>query len=951
MKTFFKFISALTVFLFVFSGPLSTLPVLAEGETYTITFNPISGTVPPGSETKTVTAGGTYGTLPDAVLDGYNFLGWFTDTDGGVKITPETSVTITDDQILYAQWTTHDYTITYNLDEGTNSPDNPATYTINSPDIHLTDPARDGYSFDGWTSDTITTPTKDAPIPSGSTGDLEFTAHWTAKTYTVTFDANGGTVTPDSGSVIYDQPYGTLPTPSLSGYDSQGWFTDKTAGTEITSDTTVKITDDQTLYVHWASHPYTITYNLDGGTNDSANLATYTIESPDIHLVAPTKDGYTFDGWTSTGNLTPETDVTIPHGSVGTWEFTAHWTVIPYTITYHMDSGTNNAANPATYNTESQDIHLVAPTRTGYTFAGWTGTGITGDPVLTVTISQGSTGNLEYTAHWTLIPIGITGITLSGPSKIGIGAACARTITATIAPLNATNQTLTWTSSDTSIATVDNTGVVTGVKAGAVTITATAADGSGKKGTISITVTTAKLVQQIVISGQNEIGLGKSVQLAAAVTPAKPANKKLLWSSSDTTIATVNASGKVTAKKAGTATITAASTDGSAIKGTFSITVMPHAATSVTITGAKVIDLAAADKTTQLSAVVNPSDASQLVTWTSGSKKIATVNAATGKVTGLKAGTVTITAAATDGSGKKATYKITVTTLAKSITVSGSTEVATGKKIQLTASVSPATTANKKVTWSSSNTAVATVSAAGLVTAMAVASDTPVTITATAADGSLVKADYPITVKAIAATQVNLIYTYHDKDKGKDVSTDVTGQPFGMMKGDSGTLQLNAVILPAEASQNLVWSSTNTKVATVTQNGLVTSGSGTGTATITAATTDGSGKKAYITFNIVTIHATSVTISGPHKVKAGKSVQLKAKVSPSNASIKKVIWEAVDFDAYLNDGSLIPTDAVTVNSSGKVTASKNVTDETYVIIVAMSADGYTGGMYFMDVLP
>ena len=90
------------------------------------------------------------------------------------------------------------------------------------------------------------------------------------------------------------------------------------------------------------------------------------------------------------------------------FEFTANttlyaqWTPIQYTITYNLNGGTNNPANPATYTVEDE-VTLVAPTREGYIFTGWTGTGITGDdPVLEVTIEQGSTGDRTYTARWAL---------------------------------------------------------------------------------------------------------------------------------------------------------------------------------------------------------------------------------------------------------------------------------------------------------------------------------------------------------------------------------------------------------------------------------------------------------------------------------------------------------------------------------------------------------------------
>ncbi len=94
--------------------------------------------------------------------------------------------------------------------------------------------------------------------------------------------------------------------------------------------------------------------------------------------------------------------VTIPAGSIGDRAYTAHWTPIAYALTYDLDGGTSN--NPTSYTAESAAITLTNPTKPGYDFARWSGTGITGGLVMTVTIPAGSTGDRTYTAHWTLTP-------------------------------------------------------------------------------------------------------------------------------------------------------------------------------------------------------------------------------------------------------------------------------------------------------------------------------------------------------------------------------------------------------------------------------------------------------------------------------------------------------------------------------------------------------------------
>ena len=147
---------------------------------------------------------------------------------------------------------------------------------------------------------------------------------------------------------------------------------------------------------------YTISYTLNGGTLATANPTNYTAASNSITLNNPTRNGYTFKGWSGTG-LTGDTNtnVTIPAGSTGNRAYTANWIGVDYTIGYTLNGGTVATANPTTYTVTTNSITLNNPTRTGYTFKGWSGTGLTGDTNKTVTIAKGSTGNRTYTANWT----------------------------------------------------------------------------------------------------------------------------------------------------------------------------------------------------------------------------------------------------------------------------------------------------------------------------------------------------------------------------------------------------------------------------------------------------------------------------------------------------------------------------------------------------------------------
>jgi len=144
---------------------------------------------------------------------------------------------------------------------------------------------------------------------------------------------------------------------------------------------------------------YTITYDLAGGSA-SGNPVQYYATTTTFTLIKPTRAGYAFAGWTGTGLSVPTMNVTINQGSTGNKAFTATWVTTPsYTITYDLAGG-NVSGNPTSFTALSDSFTLINPTRDGYTFAGWTGSGLS-SPAMTMTISSGSTGNRNYTATWT----------------------------------------------------------------------------------------------------------------------------------------------------------------------------------------------------------------------------------------------------------------------------------------------------------------------------------------------------------------------------------------------------------------------------------------------------------------------------------------------------------------------------------------------------------------------
>ena len=223
-------------------------------------------------------------------------------------------------------------------------------------------------------------------------------------------------------------------------------------------------------------------------------------------------------------------------------------------------------------------------------------------------------------------------------------------LSAVVEPDNTTNKTIKWSSSDESVATV-NDGTIVTLKVGQAIITATCGDKSAS----CVVNVTPILVDLITLSpGEASLKAGETVTLTATVKPDDATDKTVTWTTSDASVATVN-NGVVTAVKIGTATITAKAGDKSA---TCAISVVPTPVTSVTLD--KPSASLKVGETVTLTATVKPDDATdKTVTWTTSDASVATVN--NGVVTAVKIGTATITAKAGE---KEATCAITVTATA-----------------------------------------------------------------------------------------------------------------------------------------------------------------------------------------------------------------------------------------------------------------------------------------------
>ncbi|RYY49294.1 MAG: T9SS type A sorting domain-containing protein, partial [Chitinophagaceae bacterium] len=331
------------------------------------------------------------------------------------------------------------------------------------------------------------------------------------------------------------------------------------------------------------------------------------------------------------------------------------------------------------------------------------------------------------------------------PATATLDANATRQLTATITPAKATNKKVTWSSDNTTVATVSMTGLVTAKAGGMATITAKSED-EGKTATMQLTVNGPVSVTGVTLNQATAtIAVGMTQQLSATIAPSNATDKKVTWSSDNQSVATVSTNGLVTATGTGTATITVTTIDGVKTATSIITVVAPVNVTAVSL-APDAVNITRGS-TQQLTPTITPNNATnKAVTFTTSNAAIATVSSS-GLVTAVGNGTATITVTTADGS-KTATASVTVNAISvNSLTVSPATAtIETGATKQLAATVLPDNADDKTVTWSSGNNTIATVNASGLVTAVTAGT---VTITATSNDGNKTAVS-TITVKAPA---------------------------------------------------------------------------------------------------------------------------------------------------------------------------------------------------------
>ena len=356
------------------------------------------GTVSPAGQTVEHGANATVVATPKAA---YNFAGWY---NGTTKVSSNTSYTfaVTANISLTAKFTIKTFTTTTANSTGGTASVNKSSVEYGGSAIWTATPST-GYNFSKWSNGSTTNPL----TVSNITANTHITPVFVLKSYTVTWNPNGGTVDPTSTTKTHGSTLGTLPTPTRAAnaqytYTFKGWFTATTGGTQISASTTV--TGNVTYYAQWTAtlRSYTATFNGNGGGTPSPSTITKTYGSELGTLPTCSRTGYTFLGWytASSGG----TKISSTTKITGTVTYYAKWSINSYTLTYNVNGG--NAVSPASKSVQYGSTYGTLPTPTKnsdaeftYAFAGWY-TAASGGTQVTANTTMGA-GNTTIYAHWT----------------------------------------------------------------------------------------------------------------------------------------------------------------------------------------------------------------------------------------------------------------------------------------------------------------------------------------------------------------------------------------------------------------------------------------------------------------------------------------------------------------------------------------------------------------------
>ena len=501
-------------------------------------------------------------------------------------------------------------------------------------------------------------------------------------------------------------------------------------------------------------------------------------------------------------------------------------------------------------------------------YEAFTDLGVEGEITVEIIVKQAVTGVGLNTPH-IYIPIGET-----------------YKLKANVFPHTAHNKDVTWTSSNNSVATVDNNGIVTARNEGETTITVTTKDGSFKDSTVINVIKTISNNYLYLDIKNTELYIGDTSKANVVVSPDSSLISDVVFSSTDSSVASIDSNGKIVAKKVGKTTITARiASEG--IYATKDIVVKEKNLEKIYLSS-EYLSLHVNDKVT-LQTYLYPNDASSFISYSSNDGNVVSVNSR-GEIVALKEGVATITV-----KGNNNIFSTCIVEVRNTIVKTGAVSVGVersnidvGSSTKLTATVKPENATNKKITYVSSDYSVATVDSNGNI--YGVSPGTAV-ITATSSNGSSNSVSIKVNNTNIKVNKITL-------DQNVKIST-------------GKSITIGYVITPSNATEkDVIWSSSDTSIVKVDSNGIVT-GIKDGTAHITATVGDVSGTTVV---TVSSIPVTKITLNTANlNLIVGETSTLKTYVEPALATDDAIKWTSSD------------TNIATVDKDGKIYAKKEGT--------------------------
>ena len=390
-----------------------TLKAQWKANTYTYNIKYVSSS---GASLETATVSGTYDSSKSVSAPAKT--GYTTPTAQTVKFDSTSAKTITFTYNLVG------YSIGYNVNGGNALSGQRTSYNVESSAYTLPTPSRTGYTFTGWTGSNGSTPQKSVTIAKGSTGNKSYTANWSINSYyfdlngyldgassggisnfgTADVYINGKLVANDTTDYYSQHPYGSTyeikDIKASTGHVYNGVHSGSLSGTIGAGNVSVSLS--------FSTKVLTANFYRNAGTSDTTKVTQkfkYGQSGQAFNANTWTRTGYTFKGWSTDKNAT-SISWSDKCGVADSWinsnypsiNIYAIWSLNNYSIGYNLNGG-SVSGQKTSYNVTTESFTLPTPTRTGYTFTGWTGSnGST--PQKSVTIAKGSTGNKSYTANW-----------------------------------------------------------------------------------------------------------------------------------------------------------------------------------------------------------------------------------------------------------------------------------------------------------------------------------------------------------------------------------------------------------------------------------------------------------------------------------------------------------------------------------------------------------------------